>query len=417
MSGIEPQAGFPQVTSWLQQWPYTTSTPRPWFRAPWTACGEVDNSGWPTWLLDPPPSLINRQTALPVTMLSRLYDEAFWASDFAKFAHESLKFAVHQWEGRPLKSSFFHSFVPFDVLQRSFANAPAAWPWLSAAGHVLGAVGESTLAEWLHLRTVDAAGPAVAARRFHYERRRWRASDGAARGLAGQVDRLVAAARARLAEYRTSAAAADDGTASVVDQLVRRAAYLDQARLVANAGLDVARQAGWEVSSMQFSVSECARLEPGRGRTGRVLQRELDRSGARVGRWFRPFLALAVAAVAEVQVDLNGLLGSGVQGQQQMQQMQVIAARVAAAYQVLTSTQALVDELGHAVDELWAVRPDGQGGTPAAQYTFTLLAERSSDRLHRNRVERLAMHRLRGLPSDSPVLVMMTAASRILARC
>lgn len=407
MSGIEPRDGFPQVTGWLQQWPYAMTAPRPWFRAGWASHGEVDGMGWPTWLLDPPPTLINRHTALPVTMMSRLYDESFWATDHSKFSHASLRYPVHEWQGQPLRSSFFYNYVPLEVLRRSFSSE-YAWPWLSAAAEVLHNTGESALADWLQVRTVDAAGPAVARNRFNYERRRWRVSDAAARAVAVGLDGLVTAARARLAEYRTAAAAADDDTAA------RRAAYLEQARLIADAGLDIARQAGWEVSSLQFSVSECARLEPGRRR---VLQRELDLSGARVGRWFKPFLSLAVAAVAEVQAELDAPLGPQ-QQQQQGQQEQVIRARVAAAHQVLVSTQALVDELGRVVDELRAVRPAGQpGGAPATRYTFTMLAERSSDRLQRNRVERLAQHRLRELPSDSLVFVIMTAASRILARC
>ncbi|KAI3394543.1 hypothetical protein diail_2592 [Diaporthe ilicicola] len=420
MPGIAPRDGFPQVTSWLQQWPFAMKAPRPWFRAGWTSCDEIDNTGWPNWLLDPPPSLISRQTALPVTMMSRLYDEGFWATDFVKFSHESLRFAVHKWQGNPLRSSFSYNFIPLEVLQRSFAGRQA-WPWLAAAGRVLEASGEAALADWVVLRTVDAAGPRVARRRFNHERRRWRGSDTAARAMAAGMDSLATAARARLAEYR---AAADDGTAM---KAARRDLYHDQARLIAAAGLDIARQAGWEISSLQFSVSECARLEPDR-RTA-VLRRYLDRSGARIERWFKPFLGSAIAAVAEVRLELlvdtpfgpPPSAGGGhvvqQQHEQQQQQHRAITARIVAAHELLNSTQALVDELGKVVDVLRGSGPAGQGGSAAAApYTFTLLAERSSDRLHRNRVDRLAQHRLHELPISSPVFTIITACTRILAR-
>ncbi|KAG8162184.1 hypothetical protein KVR01_007949 [Diaporthe batatas] len=445
MAEIAPRDGFPQVIGWLEKWPYPTKAPRPWFNAGPTSHGEIDDFGWPGWLLDPPPTVVERNTALPVAMMSRLHDESFWDTQFARFGHEALRYAVHQWEGRPLRSSFSYTHLPLDVMRRALGPARgAAWRWLEAAEDLLSRGGEPVLAEWLLLLASDAAGPALVRRRFRVEARRWRTADAAARAAARRLDGLVTAARARLSEWQRPAEGDGSDSGGVGgDTAARRAAYLEQARLIANAGLDAARSLGWEVSSMQYSAAECGRLAP---RRRGVLRRPLARCGARVERWFKPLLALAAAAVEEVRAELNTPRSPGPPATSSGQALAraaaeadygrrrgVVVARLDAAHGSLAATRALVDELGRVVDELWRASgpaPVGHGrpsrgrgaAAPApapapARYSFTLLAERSSDRLRRNRLERLAQHRLRELPWNSPGPTLARAACRILERC
>ena len=397
--------GYPQIVSWLQQWPYSMTAPRPYFRAGVQSCGETDGAGWPNWLLDPPPTMVRRHTALPVTMMSRLYNEEFWSTEVGKFSHQALKFPVHEWGGKPLKSAFLFTHIPVEVLRRSFL-ARAAWPFLGSAVEVLSAVGEEALSEYIYLRTIKAAGPDVVRRRLHYERKRWATSDAAIDAVAQEMNRLRGVARARLAEYRSSSG--DDQAAA------RGVVYFQQASLIATAGLDIARLLGWEISVLQFGVSECARLEhDGRAR----LKRFLDGASSRIERKFKPVLSSAAATVAELQLTMSLLLGplppTGGSGSLQT----TIRGRTVAVREVLDSTQTLVDALGRSVDTLRVFDPARHGEGSPTQRAFSLLADRSSDRLHGLRVEKLAQHRLRELPRDSPLLTIVTACYRVLVRC
>lgn len=399
---LDPKNGFPPVINWLQQWPFPTATPRPYYRSNEPIHGENDDCGWPNWLLDPPPTMVRRVTAVPVAMMSRLYNEGFWSVDVAKYSHQALKFPVHEWAGRPLRSSFYLSFTPRRDLLRAFRSR-AAWPWLSRSVSMLGQVGEDVLSEYIYHRAMTTAGPAVTRRRLHYERRRWRHSDAGIAARSQEMTRLRAASRTLLAEYHTANSQAVG--AAALD------AYLDHARLLVVEALELARLAGWEVSALQLLVRECARLDDvGR----RTVQGHMDGAGARVDRMLKPAVDGAAAEVQGLQRELadvipglppviaGDLLGL------------TIAERTSAAASILVAARELVHELGRSVDTVRGFSSGTSESDVSMRSAFNLLVDTVSGRRQRQTLERLAEHRLRELPGNSPIRRVVTACLRIL---
>lgn len=375
--------------------------------------------------------MVNRSTALPVTTMTRLFDEDFWSTDVAKFSHQALKFQVHEWEGKPLMSSFFFTYGPSDVLASGFLNRDA-WPWLSQAVNMLTDVGEEVLSEYLYNCAIQAAGPDVLRRRVHYERKRWRTADAALDEKADEISQLRAVSQDRLADYQSREPGDQE------DHLL--GLYFDQARLITAAGLELARIAGWEISSLQYLVSEMARLKD--EDRDRVMG-QLEPARARLEKKFKPVLGEATKTVEAVLQEVRVLArssspegssssssaGSAHSGSPASTVVPAPAApvrisaeersttveRVLAAYEVLNSTHTMAVRLAEVVDTIreYKTRPEAWA---AIHDNFNMLAERSSDRLHRDRVERLAQQRLGELPMDSPVLTVVTACYRILRR-
>ncbi|KAL2286534.1 hypothetical protein FJTKL_06891 [Diaporthe vaccinii] len=399
---LDPKNGFPPVINWLQQWPFPTATPRPYYRSNTPIHGENEECGWPIWLLDPPPTMVRRVTALPVAMMSRLYNEGFWSVDVAKYSHQALKFPVHEWAGRPLRSSFYLSFTPRRDLLRAFRSR-AAWPWLSRSVSMLGQVGEDVLSEYIYRRAMGTAGPAVTRRRLHYERRRWRHSDAAIAARSREVTRLRDASRALLAGYQTADSPAD-GAAAL-------GAYLDHARLLVAEALELARLAGWEVSALQLLVSECARLDDvGR----RVVQGHMDGAGARVERMLKPAVDGAAAEVEGLQRELADVIpGLPPVGAADSLRL-TIAEKTSAAASVLSAARGMVHELGRSVDTVGGFSSVQSARDKSVRSAFNLLVDTASGRRQWQTLERLAEHRLRELPGNSPIRRVVTACMRIL---
>lgn len=398
---LDPKNGFPPVINWLQQWPFPKATPRPYYRTNMPIHGENDDCGWPNWLLDPPPTMVRRVTAVPVGMMSRLYDEGFWSVFVAKYSHQALKFPVHEWDGRPLMSSFYLSFTPRRDLLRAFRSR-AAWPWLSRSVSMLGQVGEDVLSEYIYHRAMSTAGPAVTRRRLHYERRRWRHSDAGIAARSQEMARLRAASRALLA-----------GNSQAVGGAAALDAYLDHARLIVVEALELARLAGWEVSALQLVVRECARLgDAGR----RAVQGHMDAAGARIERMLRPTMDGAAAEVQGLQRELAVVL-PGLPPASAGDSLQLtIAETTSAAASVLVAARELVHELGRSVDTVRGFSSVQGAGDESMRSAFNMLVDTASVRPQRQTLERLAEHRLRELPVNSPLRRVITACLRILER-
>lgn len=369
--------------------------------------------------------MVTRSTALPVTTMTRLFSEEFWSTEVAKYNHQALKFQPHECEGKPLKSSFYFNYCPSDVMRSGFLGRDA-WPWLAHAINMLTDIGEPVLSEYLWHRTLDAAGPDVVRRRVHYERKRWRTADAALDEKAGELEQLRGVSVTRLAEYH------DQNRDDHEDRLEL---YFEQARHIAAAGHELARIAGWEITALQYLVSEMARLDdPDRDR---VLG-QLDPAGARLEKKFKPVLEEATRTVEELMHEVQELLisspitspvsASSVHSGSSPAipapapariinlERLMVSDRVLAAYEVLNSTHTMAVNLGETVDTIqeYKTRPEAWA---TIHDNFNLLVERSSNRLHRTRVDRLAQHRLNELRSDSPVIPIVTACCRILSRC
>lgn len=401
---LDPKNGFPPVINWLQQWPFPTATPRPYYRSNMPIHGENDDCGWPNWLLDPPPTMVRRVTAVPVAMMSRLYSEDFWSTDVAKYSHQALRFPVHEWRGKPLRSSFYLSFTPRRDLLKAF-RSKAAWPWLSRSVTMLSQVGEDALSEYIYHRAMRAAGAAVTRRRLHYERRRWRHSDAAIVARGQEINRLRAAALAGLEGWHVAAADRDPAALQ---------AYLGHAALLVVEALELARLVGWEVSALQLLVSECARLDD----AGRLaVKRYTDSTGTRVERRLKPIIEGAVVVFEELQRELAGVIPGlpPVAGADSLLRSTIVE-RASGAASVLAATRGMVYELGRSVDTIRNFSSAQHGNDSPVREAFNLLVDTASGRQQQEVLQRLAEHRIRELPSNSPIHRVLRVCFRILER-
>lgn len=345
--------------------------------------------------------MVRRVTAVPVAMMSRLYSEDFWSTDVAKYSHQALRFPVHEWAGKPLRSSFYLSFTPRRDLLKAF-RSKTAWPWLSRSVTMLSQVGEDALSEYIYHRAMRSAGAAVTRRRLHYERRRWRHSDAAIVARSREITRLRAALAAELEGY-----SANRDSAALE-------AYLGDVRLLVVEALELARLVGWEVSALQLLVSECARLDDA-GR--RAVKRYTDSAGARVERRLKPVIEGAVVVLEELRRELADVIPGlpPVAGADSLLRS-TIGERISAAASVLAATKGMVYELGRSVDTITNFSSAQHGNDSPVREVFNLLVDTASGRQQQEVLQRLAEHRIRELPSNSPIHRVLRACFRILER-
>jgi hypothetical protein len=240
---------------------------------------------------------------------------------------------------------------------------------------VLGAVGEEALAQFISPRVIRAAGPDILRGRLHYEMKRWRHADAHVDFDARTMSGLLGAARKRLAEYQQVATAAGDAgvPGRGGEKNARPRAYLLQVVQVADAGYEVARLIGWEVSVLQFGVSECApmlghEMEPP---AGDVPDRLAGQDRAPVQN-----RAEALARGRRGGVVAGGVVPGPAWGGGGSTR---VGDRLAAADDVLQATRGLVEEMGQCLDALRAFQPTlraGGGGGVAQHPPFSLLTER-----------------------------------------
>lgn len=345
--------------------------------------------------------MVRRVTAVPVAMMSRLYSEDFWSTDVAKYSHQALRFSVHEWGGKSLRSSFYLSFTPRRDLLKAFRSR-TAWPWLSRSVTMLSQVGEDVLSEYIYHRAMRSAGAAVTRRRLHYERRRWRHSDTAIVARSREIARLRAALSAGLEGY-----SANRDSAALE-------AYLGDARLLVVEALELAWLVGWEVSALQHLVSECARLDDA-GR--QVVKRYTNSAGARVERRLKPAVEGATVVVQELQRELADVIPGlpPVAGADSLLRS-TIGERISAAASALAATKGMVHELGRSVDIITNFSSAQHESDSPVREAFNLLVDTASGRQQREVLQRLAEHRIRELPSNSPIHRVLRACFRILER-
>lgn len=146
-SGMEVSSGgFPGVVPILQNWP-SRPYPRPYYRREKASkIEEMDD--WPVWLTDPPPSIMGRKTAIPVTMLSRYLDQRFWDGEVRRYGQQALKVSRHQWQGRSLKSNARHLFFDKRDVERAF-RSKSVYVWMDFAKSVLRKSREYALADYM----------------------------------------------------------------------------------------------------------------------------------------------------------------------------------------------------------------------------------------------------------------------------
>lgn len=122
-------------------------------------------------LPSPPLPVDNYKSTIPISMISRLFAQEFWESDFKKFSFEALK----TWPDPPLKvanNTFFHRAKDYT---RALGR-PAA-QWIEIAREKLLSAGQQEVTDYLDLLSLEIIGFALMERRWRYEHKQWELRD------------------------------------------------------------------------------------------------------------------------------------------------------------------------------------------------------------------------------------------------
>ncbi|KUI57475.1 hypothetical protein VP1G_04833 [Cytospora mali] len=294
-TGMSSHDGFPGTIAVLREWPHTRCHPRPYFRRDTATPDEYEN-GWPIWLATPPPTLVRRETAVPVTMLSQYLDQSFWSTKFRKYGHQALKISRHQWEGRSLKSTFSYVLSSKRDVVRAF-RSKTAYRWMRRAHRALVEAREYALATYMTNLSQSAVESDMMRRRLHYEKKTWPRTDAALMRLRREVRRVRGIATTRLREYKARRGVLPLGAVEVGRGLE---GYLEQVRLLLIQGKELDRLLGEEVQYLQYLVLGFLRQEnDARSR----LQSYMDVIYERIYRVLEPAAATIIRTTARVNTE------------------------------------------------------------------------------------------------------------------
>ncbi|KAK7726890.1 hypothetical protein SLS53_006933 [Cytospora paraplurivora] len=211
------------------------------------------DSGWPKLLTEPPPTMIGRQTAIPVTAYSRFFGESFWTAGgpFDKYGHQALRISTHQWEGNPLKSQYKFYYTRQKDVARAFGSR-RVFLWMAAVGHLLRKANQYALADYLSAKTNETAEGSVMRKRLHYEKKTWPRNDALLFRHIAEIRRLLIPARGLLETYRRAKAGQNYADAPTMEAALL--AYVEQARLIIIEASEIQRRLGIEVQYLQYLV-------------------------------------------------------------------------------------------------------------------------------------------------------------------
>lgn len=275
---MDKDDGFPAtINVTLKGWPRAKTEARPpngRGNQQAAAAAEDDKLEWPNRITEPPTSTISRETALPVTMYSRLFRESFWApgGPFAKYGHQALRMPTHQWEGRALKSQFEFLYVRMRDVSRAFGSKRAV-DWMLTACIKLREAGQYAIAEYMLHLTESLVEGGMMRRRLHYDKKTWPQTDRAILRHIDEIRRLGNQLPALLAAYRHAQAQWVDHSQDREPLVNAISAYIDQGRLIIVEATEVQRLLGVEVQHTQYLVLGVLKQT---GETRRHLGRYLD---------------------------------------------------------------------------------------------------------------------------------------------
>lgn len=299
-TGITTHNGFPTNIAATREWPVAMCRPRPYHRRG-TATRDEQENGWPVWLTDPPPSVVGRDTALPVTMLSRYHDQRFWSAEFRKYGHQALKLSRHRWEGRPLKSHFKYMLVSRRDVVRAFGST-RAFRWMKSARETLVAAREYALAAYMMNLARNVVESDMMRRRLHYEKKAWPRTDAKLTRLRREVNRIRGITTARLDDYMAMRSVLPLDTEEVGRDLEE---YLTQTRQLLIQCKDLNRLLGEEVQYLQYLVLGVLKQEEN-SRTR--LQSYMDVISERINRVLEPAANTIIRMASVINAEWPGVV-------------------------------------------------------------------------------------------------------------
>lgn len=245
---------FPAIIAAMR--PQAMRWPRPYYKRN-TAGPDKLIGDWPVWLTDPPPSVMGRETAIPVTMLSRYHDQKFWSADFRRYGHQALKLSRHQWEGVPLRSDLEYKLIIRSDVVRAFGSK-RAYRWMRLAYQTLVQARETALATYMMGLSRSVVESVMMRRRLHYEKKAWPRTDADLTRLRKEVTRLQDTATRRLNDYRALRTVLPFDMADIGRAFQT---YMEQVRLLFAQCKKLDRVLGEEVQYLQYLVLGFLRQE------------------------------------------------------------------------------------------------------------------------------------------------------------
>lgn len=412
---MDKDDGFPSAMNvTLMSWPRAKTQPRPTINR--------GNIKWPEWLTEPPASMIDRETALPVTMYSRLFREAFWArgGPHYKYGHQALRMPTDRWEGRNLKSHFEFYYIRKKDVPRVFRNR-GVYIWMLSANAVLQEARHHAIAEYMLNLTEGLVEASRMGRRLHYEKKTWPRKDGEIMRHILQIRQLGAQIPNLLGNYRRAQGGWVDlsgNQMSVEDALV---AYINQGRQVITEATEVQRLINIEVQQTQFLVvgvlkqpDETRRdlsryLEIIRYRLQTVLYRMADEA-------LQAALFARQQYVNEIVPDLSRQADDNVNHTDRNARIRAFEAMSAAIWESLPSTRFQLADLANTISICMTQDDNGTLATPPLA-SFNNLVDGAGLRELRTRqrnLRSLALRDLGSLPRNGPAHRIVTAWLRAL---
>lgn len=402
--------GFPSaINVILKSWPGAKAQPRP--------PPKPSKNKWPEWLTDPPPSLISRETALPVPTYSRLFHESFWArgGPYYQYGHQALRLPTDRWGGRSLKSHFeFYYVRKRDVL--AVLRSRAAYRWMICAKVLLDEARLHAISEYMLALTEGLVEANRMGRRLHYDKKTWPRTDGEIAGHVQQIRLLAAQAPNFLVDYRQAQGGGLNPNGDPVTAEAALIAYVDQGRQIITEATEVQRLVSIEIQQTQFLVLGFLKQPD---KTRRNLTRYMNIIRFRLQSVLHPMAdeALQAAATAhqqylnEIVPDLAQQVDDNQGHADRNARTSAFETMAATIQQSLPSTIYQLTDLSNTISTCTAQNDDGDLETPPLA-SFNYLADGAGLRELRTRqrdLRQLALRDMVGLPRGGIAHRVVTA--------
>ncbi|KUI56328.1 hypothetical protein VP1G_03679 [Cytospora mali] len=367
---------------------------------------------WPDWIMEPPSTTIKRNTALPVSMYSRFFNESFWTrggtGTFAKYGHQALRMPRDQWEGKPLKSHFEFYYVRTSDVARAFGNLKA-YLWMAHATSALEEASEYAISQYLQDLTESVVEADMMRKRLHNEKKMWPRSDAEISKRIEQIRRLWGQVPNLLNNYRQSQGGQVGPGVPPVGNA--RAAYIEQGCLIIIEVTEVQRLLGIEVQCLQFLVFGVLKQTD---ETRRNLRRYMNIMRYRIqdvlGRWADEAIQRTSAMYQQYLAEVGPNLP-----QQMDDKQRQLTDRLTTMYHdiqsTLPSTRGQLSELAEIITVCIDTDESGNMASPP-QDRFNLLVDAAGLRAMRTRqrhLRNLAVRNIGRLAPGSPKLKIVQA--------
>ena len=409
---MDKDQGFPStVNVTMKSWPRAKCFPRPKVaKAGWKRSDQ-----WPEWITEPPSTMIDRETALPVSMYSRFFHQGFWGKrgPFEKYGQQALKLSTHQWETRGLKSQLHYFYVRKDDVAKAFGSRKV-YIWMLNATSVLEEARQYVISEYMIDLTESVVEADRMGQRLHYEKKTWPRTDKKISEHIREIRRL----RSQIPDILNKYGQAKSGPRGPNGPTWERAlgAYIEQGRLIIVEASEMQRLLGIEVQYLQYLILGVHRQDE---ETRKKLGRYMDTISYRLRKVLARMADEAIEAAThvheqyliEIMPDLPQQLSDNLQ--QLTSRLETMSKDI---HTTFPSTRQQLSNLADFITKGISHNDSGETESPPLQ-GFDLLVDASGIReirTKRRQLQDLALRDLRHLGPEAPEHRIVNAWLRAL---